>query len=194
MMLEDARNAWASGGNENGEPTMSEAEIMDLVLRRSARLQRTVRWRDWRETIAAALGLLVLSPVLAIGPWLARVGVLLIAAGSALVIVRLRRARRLPRPRPEWPLAEAVRAERARVDAQIRLLETVLTWYVAPLMLGVVLVVAGLRGASWFTYGYILAIAALSAGIYAINRRASRRELRPRRGELDRLLAGLENG
>jgi len=193
MTLDDARQAWASGGRERG-PRMSDAELLRLVLGRSAALQRVVGRRDRREAIGALVGLVLLSPLLVRGPWLARAGVLLVAVGCALIVLMLRRARRLPAPRPEWPVAEVLRAERARVQAQIRLLETVLWWYIAPLALGALLVVAGERGASWFTYGYGLFTAAFSAAIYLLNRSAVRRDLRPRRTELDRMLAQLENG
>ncbi len=194
MTLDEARQLWAAGGRETGGTHMSDAEVLALVLRRSSQLGRLIRRRDLRETIAAAVGLLLLAPLLVWGPWLTRVGVLVIALGCALIVVRLGRARRLPEARPEWPLAQALRAERARVGAQIRLLETVLWWYIAPLALGPVLIAFGVSGASRFTLGYAVFTALLAAGIYRLNRRALRMALRPRQAELDQLLARLENG
>lgn len=194
MTLDETRKLWAGGGRERGGTHMSDAEVLALVLRRSSQLGRLIRRRDLRETIAAGVGLLLLTPVLVWGPWLARAGVLVVAAGCALIVVRLGRARGLPEPRPEWPLAQALRAERARVGAQIRLLETVLWWYIAPLAVGSVLIAFGVSGASRFTLGYALFTAVLAAGIYGLNRRAIRTALRPRQAELDGLLARLENG
>jgi len=193
MTLDDARKLWASGGAA-GRSGASEAELLRAVVQRSAGLQRSIRRRDVREMVAAVVALLLLAPVLVKGPWLARAGVLVIAAGCALIIAKLGRARRLPAPGADWPLAEALRAERSRVEAQIRLLETVLWWYVAPLVGGAILVVLGLSGLTRMTISYALVAAALSAGVYWLNRRAVTKHLRPRKAELDGLIARLENG
>ena len=55
-----------------------------------------------------------------------------------------------------------------------------------------VLVVAGDEGASWFTLGYAAFVVALSGAIYYLNQRAVRRDLRPRREKLARLLQQVE--
>lgn len=171
---------------------MSDAEMLELVLERSARFERTIRRRDRREIIATGLGVLLLAPLVVLGPWLSRVGVLLVMAGGASVVVVLGRARRMPAPAPDRPLAEALRAEQARVRAQTRLLETVIWWYIAPLALGAVLIVTGLSGASPSTYGYIVVMLAFSIWVYRLNRRAVQRDLRPRGVELERQLRELE--
>jgi len=194
MTLHDARRLWASGGAEGGGPRMSEAAMLQLVMERSSRFQRAIRRRDLLETAAGAVGLLLLSPVLVRGPWLARGAVLLIALAVAVVVLKLARARRLPPARPDAPLAQALRAESARVGAQIRLLESVLWWYIAPLTLGPILLTASIAGLSRYTLAYSLFAAAFAAGIYWLNQWTVARQLRPRKEELDDLLARLENG
>lgn len=193
MTLAEARAVWAAGGVDSGGRHMSDTEVLALVLKRSAGFQRTIRWRDARELVAAALVVAVLLPTLIRGGWLARAGVGLIIAGCGLIFVMLISARRLAAPRPDWPLAQVVRAEEARVAAQVRLLETVLWWYIAPLATGAMLIVAGDAGLSWFTAGYALFVVALSVGIYWLNRVALRRDLWPRRAELQGLLQQLED-
>lgn len=89
-------------------------------------------------------------------------------------------------------LAEKLYAERAKVNAQIGLLENILWWYIAPLAVGVVLVVLGLSGWTGFTLGYTASVGVLSGGIYWLNQRAVRRELKPRQRELTRLLRQME--
>jgi hypothetical protein len=78
------------------------------------------------------------------------------------------------------------------VDTQIRLLENVLWWYIAPMAVGLGLVVLGDDGLSWFTLGYGAAVAVFCAVVYVLNQRTVRRSLRPRREKWTRLLRRLE--
>ena len=171
---------------------MAEDETLALVRKRSRELDRTLWWRDAREVLAGLIAGALIAPMLGHGGWLTRAGVLLVLAGLVLVFTMLIRARHTISPRAEWPLAEVLRAETAKLDAQIRLLETVLWWYVAPLTLGAVLIVVGMTGISWFSAIYLVFAALLAWGIYEANQRAVRRVLRPRRNELQQLLDRLD--
>jgi hypothetical protein len=118
----------------------------------------------------------------------------MVLAGLVLVMWRLYRARRIGgrgAADPSLPVAEALRAEGRRLDAQISLLESVLWWYVAPLSIGVVLLTVGLRGTSWFTLAYSVVVALVAWGVVALNLRVVRRDLRPKRAELNALLSEL---
>ena len=129
---------------------------------------------------------------------LTRVGALIILAGVGLVGFRLFAARRLTTSRgidPSLPVANALHVELDRVDAQISLLSGVAWWYVAPLLGGSVLLVAGAHGrAGWsFTLGYTAFAALLGWGIIVLNHRAVRRTLQPKRKEITALLAQIES-
>lgn len=177
--------------------TLSDDEILALVQTQSHRLDRQIRWRDWREMLAAVIVAPVMVAVAMRGPLLARAGALVVLAGIVLVVTRLWLARRVGgrgAADASLSVADALRAELRRVRVQIALLESVAWWYVLPLMGGSVLMVAGLRGASTpFTIGYTLVAAAIAWGIIALNRQAVRRGLAPRREELTELLATLES-
>lgn len=194
MPLDDAKSSWRSG-DDAFEDAMSDRELLGLVKQRSQALDDAMRKRDRRETIAAAMVFLffVSFAIVADPSWLAQAGVVLVLAGSALSVWMLRRARRRPMDgSPGLPLADVLRSERAKLDAQIRLLRNVLWWYIGPLAVGVALVVAGTGGRSWFTLGYAVLVAAVSAVIYQLNQREVQRELLPRREELTRLLQQME--
>lgn len=174
---------------------MPDRELLGFVKERSKAFDDAIRKRDRRETIAAAMVFLFfLSFVFVADPsWLTQVGVGLVLAGSALSVWMLRRARRRPMDASAaLPLAEVLRSEREKVERQIRLLRNVLWWYIGPLAIGVVLVVVGTDGLSWYTVGYTVLVAVVSAVIYRLNQREVQRELLPRRQELTRLLHELE--
>jgi hypothetical protein len=129
---------------------------------------------------------------------LARAGALVILVGVGLVAFRLFAARRLTTPGavdPALTVANALHVELDRVDAQISLLRGVAWWYVAPLLGGSVLLTAGLRGAAGWSYtlGYAVFAAFLGWGIIALNHRAVRRTLQPKRKEIAALLAQIES-
>jgi hypothetical protein len=196
MNLEDARDLWRSPDEHDGpvRVQMNEQEILSLVTKRAADFERVIRRRDRRERLALLVAGLFLLPALLAPSWVARIGVLIVLAAGVLIHLRLRDARRAePVEDPAAPLADVLRAERTKVDAQIGLLESVLWWYIAPLAVGVVLVFGGLRGPTWLTFGYAALVAAGAAAVYHLNQWAVRRDLSPRREQLNRLLAQLES-
>lgn len=185
-------------GNQSAadELALSDEDVLALVRSGATRFGRQLRWRDRIEVAACVVVAAVMIPAAFRGPWLARAGAIVILAGLVLVAFRLWHAQRLGGPGandPSLSVADALRAELRRVNVQISLLESVAWWYVAPLMGGAVLLVAGSHPASWFTAGYVLAAALIAWLVIALNMRAVRRQLRPKRDELAALLAQLES-
>ena len=174
-----------------------EDELLALVQRRSRRFDRQIRQRDWGELGASGVVALLIAPQVVHGAPLARFGAVVVLVGLVVIAIRLRRARAVARPGrgasdAALPVASALRAERQRVDAQIDLLQGVLGWYVTPLCVGSLLMVAGDRGASRFTFGYTVFIALVAWGVVALNARVVRRTLRPMHDRLSALLTELE--
>lgn len=189
-MSDDVTRLWQTPEEDSRDEWPDDVVLM-RVRGRAAELDRTIQRRDRLEILAAALASVLFMPLLFDASWVTRAGVVLFLLGSALILVKLRRARREP-PDPAAPLGEVLRAERERLHAQIRLLDSVLWWYIAPLGLGVILVFVGSAGLSWASLVYTAVVVALGAWIRALNRDAARRELAPRRDALDRLLVELE--
>jgi hypothetical protein len=190
-----ARRTWPSSAGDVST-TLDDEEILALVQSEARQLDRQIRHRDWRELGIGVVGALLIAPAALHAPPLARLGAVIILGGLVLIAVQLTRARRVAgagAADPSLPVAAALRAERQRIDAQIALLDSVLWWYVGPIAVGAVMMVAGSRGASWFTLGYAVVVALLAWGIVALNARAVRRTLRPKRQELTGLLAQLES-
>jgi hypothetical protein len=192
MNLDDARRAWQSQTMPE-ESKMSEDEMLQLVKRESSVFERTIARRDRREVVAGIIVALVFLPLLLTGPWLSRVGVLVVFAAFALIYRRLAAARRVEASeRVDLSLAELLETERTKVEGQIRLLESVVSWYIVPPAVGAMLIVIGLDGLSWFTAGYALFTLAIAVLVYWLNRLAVRHDLRPRRAQLERLIQELK--
>lgn len=176
---------------------LDDEEILALVQTRARRFRRQIRFRDWRELIASVVVAVMIAPAVVRGPVIARFGALVILGGLALVAYRLWRARRSSAGAVDVTLSvvAALRAELEQVDVQTELLESVGWWYVAPLMGGSLILVAGAhRRAGWtFITAYAAVAALVSWGIIALNRQAVRRTLRPKREEIASLLAQIES-
>jgi hypothetical protein len=192
MNLDDARRDWQAQ-TVLDEAKMSEDEMLELVKSSSSAFDRTIARRDRRETIAAVVVMILFLPLLATGPWLTRVGVLVVLAAFALIFTKLGTARRLEASEPvDLSLAELLESERTKVNRQIRLLESVVPWYIIPPTVGAMLIVIGLDGLSWFTFGYAVFALATAVWIYRLNQHAVTRELRPKRSEIERLIRELK--
>jgi hypothetical protein len=174
---------------------LDDGDILALVQSESRRLDRRIRRRDARELIAAAIGGLLIAPGMFRGPLLSRIGAAIVICGLVVIAVRLARARNIDSAASDASLSvvAALEAELRRVDAQIALLESVLWWYVAPVLAGAFMIVAGSLGASRITLAYGVAVMLLAWGIVALNARAARRVLHPRRAELCALLAQFDD-
>jgi hypothetical protein len=191
-ILDDAKDAWQAAG-PSGEASVPDERLLQRVKEEAEAFDARIRRRDRREMIAGAIVFLFFATMLLDPSWLVRLGALIVMGSSVLIGGVLYRARTAGRtPVSDRPLAEAVRAEREKVDTQIRLLETVLWWYLAPMMGGLALVVLGNEGLSWYTLAYGGGVGVFCGVVYVLNQRTVRRSLRPRREKWTRLLRRLE--
>lgn len=194
MTLDEFRDSWQA---QTG-PTLAGpagVELVAWVRERSAAFDRRIRRRDLGEAVAAAAMVLVFAyELVTVDTWLGRLGAAVLMAASVFVVLWMRRARRAgPSTGPEASVADRLRAQRERVSAQIRLLETVVWWYLAPLGLGVALFAFGLD-VSLSSSGFVMAaMVALYALIWRLNQRAVHRDLVPRRDRLDRIMAQIDD-
>jgi hypothetical protein len=192
MTLDDARRDW-NAQTIGAEARMPEEEMLATVRRESSAFDRAIRRRDRRELIVAIVVMVLFLPLLATGPWLARAGVLVVLGAFALIFTKLGAARRLETAeRVDLSLAELLEGERTKVEGQIRLLESVVYWYIIPPTVGAILIVAGLDGLSWFTGAYAMFALVVAVVIHRLNQRAVSHDLRPRRAELERLIHELK--
>ena len=194
MNLNDAKACWQSQEQLPGV-VMSDSQLLELVRIKSRTFNATIRKRDLREMLATGVSApFVVLTLLRPSSWVARAGAVLVVAACALIYWKLRRARSAgdrAAASPMLSIKEVLLAHRAGVEAQIDLLESVLSWYIAPLAIGVVMVVGGASGITGFTIVYALVVGVISWKVYVVNRNSVARVLRPQRDEITQLLQQL---
>lgn len=193
MTLDDYREAWKEQDLAGGDEP-DEEELLAWVREASEAFERRIRRRDLLETLAAVVVAALFGYEAATSAtWLARIGAGILVLSSGFVVWWLRRARTSgPARAADRSVADRLRAERERVEIQIRLLETVAWWYLAPPAVGAVLFIVGLGAGTVATLISLAGVAGVFGAVCHLNRRAARTHLRPRRDELTRLLEELE--
>jgi hypothetical protein len=193
MELLDLKAAWRHQSMES-IPDTPNREIVRMVAATLEDIHRTLRWRDRREIGAATVG------IIAFGAWfltvhgvVSRIGAAVMVAGSVLIIAKIAWARTGKREqRPHLQMREFCASERDRINAQIRLLQSALWWYLMPNLLGANLFVFGFTGFNVAGIGFLALSLLLGLILYRVNVRAAREQLVPVKNELELLLAEIE--
>ncbi len=140
MSLEDLKREWRNEMDRSISSSELE-DLLDSVQRRYGGMERSIHGRDVREILAAVFvvgAFAAMWPLYRSAP-VAILGVALICLGAALIIYVLMSARK-PEPLSfDASVLDFSRNRLAWLDGQIRLLRTVVWWYVAPLSAGCLL-------------------------------------------------------
>lgn len=164
--------------------------LVEQMKKKMRRLGRTLFWRDVREIGACALLIAwVGAKFSAKNSWLSSAGGIVVILSCALITLELLRARRAQHAflNPA-SVREFLDAEAARVARQIRLLQSVLWWYVAPLFLGMALMVLGDAGTFRGKALALVILFLVGWFIHWLNQYAVRKMLLPLKVELERTL------
>ena len=187
MNLDDLKSEW----QKSDLPTPHFDEFAAEVKVRTRKFESQLFWRDMREIAAAIFVVFAFSGwFLQMTNWISRIGAAVVILGAIEIAIVLQWARRKGRIEDaDVPLRDYCHAELGRVDRQIRLLENLAWWYIAPLLFGCFLILEGHPTARFYRklglYGFMLAVAWF--GIW-LNRRATRVYLRPLRESIAGLL------
>lgn len=135
----------------------SPEEIRD----RAIRLQRTVRFRNLREYVAAAFVLAIFSGYAwQANTWFAKAGPALIVAGTLYIMFQLyTRAASLPVPGSEGGTRiteSCVQFHRRELERQRDLLRTVWRWYLGPLVPGLFVMLLDRFIEAWAKGGFAI--------------------------------------
>ncbi len=194
-------NDWEFIWRRQKAPVGADADIERLkeAFEATHRMQaRALMVRDFTEAsagvlAAAALGFFGYRMGRAGWPFVLVVALILGVAGF-FILERFRARRR--RVGPSATVLERVEADLAEMRRQRRLLMSVAVWYIAPIFLSEIIVVAtvGARARSWelqrdpvFIGGMLLFLLIVNAWAWHINRRVVHKRIDPRLAELEKL-------
>ena len=201
MNADDFKQAW-QGQTSQARLTINAELLLEEVQRNERYLTAMIFWRDVREV---GTSLLMVPLWLYLGvknsspwTWYLTVPALLWVAGYMLAD-RMRHKRQPPEP--SEPLRQRVEGSLAQVEHQIWLLRNVHWWALLPLALAMLAFFGQVawqeRAGGWWTALAVSEVVALGVGVLAgiswMNRYAVRRELEPRRREMETLLMSLED-
>jgi len=208
MTFDELQKTWQSQ-----QSSLNLSIDPNLLLREVKRNKRyfesIIFWRDVREVgIAFPLAAFFLYIGLKTGAWpLALLGLLVVGVGAFMIVDRIIQKKK--RVRLTEPLADCINCSLKQVVHQIWLLKNVLWWYLLPPSIGIgvflvwtILDVVGGAGSPTakelasvlsFLFAYALCCFLLYWGIYYLNQRAVRKDLIPRKQELEQLLASLKD-
>jgi hypothetical protein len=172
------------------EPLPSDSEQIAQMKQKMKTFDKHIFWRDVREVGVCILILPIFVLFLLHSPTvLAQVGCWIVILSALFIAGRLIHARRrVPAASPTATLRETLRTEIEKVEVQIRLLRSVLWWYVLPIIIGADLFFVGVNRKPVDDAVYLSVTAALSAFLYWINLRAVKTYLLPMKKELEAAL------
>jgi hypothetical protein len=192
--------AWQSQTSQR-RLTMDADALLNEVRCKERSFRRIIFWRDVREVgVAGLMTVFFLWFGIKGRVWSLFVLAALLAGVVVFMIVdRLRQRRR--QPSHSDPLLACVEESLAQINHQIWLLKNVFWWYLLPPGIGIALfygqvswslLAAGLWRLKdlWGLLGGVLVV---FGGVYWLNQYCVRKDLEPRRRELEALLQGLQD-
>ncbi len=200
MTFDELQETWQS------QQTSFKLSIdSDLLLREVKRNKRffesAIFWRDVREVgVAFLMFLFFLYFGLKMKIWsLHATALLTLSVGVFMVVDRIIQKRKCPEL--TGALMVYIENSLAQVVHQIWLLKNVLWWYLLPPSIGIAIFIGHIawlirdlpgRGLIFLSV-YCVFCVLLFWGVYLLNQRAVRKELNPRKEELEQLLNSLKN-
>ena len=184
MNLDDFKPQWQQ---RQRDLDGSVDHVVKRVRSRMSSFDRTIWWRDMRESIAAvALIIYYIFCLFRAGNnwlWICGTGICILAC--IFIIGVLHWARRKGKAaRNDLPVKDYCKAELTRVDRQIWLLRNVHWWYLGPLFIAIIVQVVAVTPDPSGLVIMLTFMVALFGFIYWLNQWAVKRQLLPLRREL----------
>lgn len=201
MAPDEYQKAWQAEATRT-RVTINADLLRGEVQRHHSNFQAVIFWRDFREVGAS---LLMLPAWIYLGvryslPWTWYLTVPSLIWVAGFMLVDRMRHRQKAGEQGE-PLVECVTESLAQVEHQIRLLRNVFWWYLLPFCISILAFFTQVfweASSAWWEFIVALTVSGLAlflvyGVVYVMNQQAVRKQLEPRRQELQTLLANLSD-
>ena len=194
-MDEDSLKKLWKNSNPDQKMEMDTEKLVETITRKISRMDKMVRARDRREIFLCILMILLFGWwLIRIPQPLAKTGAAIIILGCILVIYRLIDARKTKKPED---CSSAVRfhllVSQSQVRQQIKLLDSVLWWYLLPFFIGVLCFFYSSSNGIVGKIGYTLFVIILYGYIYYMNKKVVKEKLLPLEDRITRVLNELSD-
>ena len=180
---DDLRNVWQNQPLENIPMSLEE------IRRKARQFEKRIKNRNLREYLGGALGVAIFTFDLFKFPDpVARAGSLLIIAGIVFIMVQIYQRASPGKFPADLPLTDSLDFHRRELVRQRDLLKSVLWWYLAPIVPGLVVFAVGITPRQAAAAGALInaiPVFCIFGAIYWVNRRGALR--------LDRKIAELDS-
>jgi len=180
MEEEILKKLWSDQAG-NIQIDINSKKLIESMNQKMNNFEKQIRRRDFLEIGVA----LLMVPLFSYYFYrdsnpMVKLGAAIIIATNFVVVYKLLEAKRAKHVvDPGSPVAGQLSISLLRVERQIRLLKSVLWWYLLPFFVGVVFLLLGSVGILWIRILFILLIAVLYGYIYYLNMKALREKLVP---------------
>ncbi|MGV3755249.1 MAG: SoxR reducing system RseC family protein [Verrucomicrobiota bacterium] len=189
MQDDDLKRLWQAQ-RFDAPPVLPDEQQLAAMKKKMKGFDRAIFWRDGRECLAGIFLIIWFGRAFfTVSEPIAKTGALIIVLASAFVCwYPIREKRRVAPAAPDASMTEALQCELEKVKVQIRLLRSVLWWYLMPLGVGVLVFVFGLERSLPNNLGFAAFVAVLYVFIYWLNQWSVRKYLVPLKQEIEATL------
>lgn len=175
----------------------SADQLISAMQKKTTRLRRCLDARDIRELVACAFVIIIFGVFYftAYRTPVSRLGDMIVIGSTIFIAWKIVHTRRTTPPAPpDATMVESLRAELKSVRAQSRLLGSVLSWYVLPPTIGLLVGTWGNRINLHAKILCTVVFIAVDVFVWWLNRWARSKQLVPAEAQLESLLRSIETG
>lgn len=187
----DLKHIWSSADIDPID-NISTEKMLATVKKKLTKHNRSMKRNSLVEIFTAILLLPVFSYLLYTMPTIiSKVGAAIVLLSLGLIIVKMMK---IPKKKQLLYLStqEYLEDERLQIAKQIKLIDTILYWYILPIAIGVLIFILGIQTTLLAHVASIAFCLVVWVGIYFLNKWALRKHFYPLQKELDELMEQLK--
>lgn len=196
MELEELKKIWKRQ-EANEQEALTKEHLIVMLNNKLISFDEKIKKRDWLETGAALITIVICSVILFYtqSVWF-RLGCLTLIIASGIIIFKLKSAHSKEDDKKletDKSFEEHLSEELHKMKDQKRLLQSVLSWYLLPIFIGIVFFVIGFEQQLLYKVIYLTVVVLVYGYIWKLNQDAVSEKVDPIIKDLEDAIDFLEN-